>query len=80
MPRSAPNLFADQLAYIAKVTELLNTLPYPDGPTAEDIILEIRLVDSTGMQYGFWCDEIGPDAWYFQPEHAPNARNTEESN
>lgn len=57
---------AKHLAYIARVTELLNQLPDDD-----DIYIGVTLYDTHEHQkIGEWSDEIAPDAWYYQEEDA----------
>lgn len=56
--------FAQHLAYIAKVTELLDQLPPND-----DLYIGVNLYTSAEhKKVGEWSDEIAPDAWYYEEE------------
>jgi hypothetical protein len=53
--------FAENLAYIAAVTEALNKLP-----ESKDLYVHVELRENdTHRKIGAWSDEIAGDAWYY---------------
>lgn len=61
-------LFAENLAYIAAVTDALNRLP-----ETKDFYVHVELrSEGDHVKVGQWSDEIAGDAWYFEAAQEKN--------
>ena len=59
---SGQSYFAEHLAYIAKVTQMLNELT-----PCKDFYIHVELrEEGTHTPVGEWSDEIAPDCWYYE--------------
>lgn len=54
-------MMKEHLEYVLEITEALNST----SETPEGMYLRVQLVQDDSRVLGQWCDEHGPESWYF---------------